>query len=369
MRVVASGSFSNDPDAMRILAYSHRLDYTGAPLIMFRLMRHLRRRHEVTLLLPRHGDVGALRADYESANIECIDWVNPRRFDALVANTLIAFDVVKGAAGQVPVLWWVHEPAGGRKWLDQGRVDGGTFARADKVVFPTRWQYEALYKAFVGTTPHAIVPYGMGIDPYTGPPPEPRSPGELRLLQLGIISQRKGIDLTLRALQRLANPQIKLTMMGSQIFEPDFVKHVRSFIAADPILSGTVALMPEQPPAIAQAHMAYCGALLFPTRDDLITLTILEGLLHRRCVLSSDFGPIPETIIHEKTGLLSPVNDSVALAANIDRIFHDRSLIDRLGAAGHAIYEHKHTFAVHAAAMEAEIRSIARAGANNGKSS
>jgi glycosyltransferase involved in cell wall biosynthesis len=127
--------------------------------------------------------------------------------------------------------------------------------------------------------------------------------------------------------------------------------------------------MPEQPPTVAQAHMAHCDALLFPTRDDLITLTILEGLLHGRCVLSSDFGPIPETIIHEETGLLSPVNDSAALAANIDRIFHDRPLIDRLGAAGRAIYERKHTFAVHADAMEAEIRSIARSGVGSGKSS
>ncbi|MSP88761.1 MAG: glycosyltransferase [Alphaproteobacteria bacterium] len=354
---------------MRILAYSHRLDYTGAPLIMFRLMRHLRRQHEVTLLLPRHGDVGALRADYETAGIECTDSVNPQRFDALVVNTLIAFDVVLGAAGQMPILWWIHEPKGGRKWLDQGRVNGGAFARADKVVFPTRWQYETLYKPFVGTIPHAIVPYGMGIDPHAATATELHAPGELRLLQLGIVSQRKGIDLTLRALRRLANPQIKLTIMGSQIFEPDFVRRVRAYIADDPMLSGSVTLMSEQHPTIAQAHMAHCDALLFPTRDDLITLTILEGLLHKRCVLSSDFGPIPETIIHEETGLLSPVNDSVALATNIDRIFHDRPLIDRLGSAGHAIYDRKHTFAVHAAAMEAEIRSIARAGKGGGKSS
>lgn len=353
---------------MRILAYSHRFDYTGAPLIMFRLMRHLRKQHEVTLLLPRHSDIGPLRADYEAAGIACPgSRVDPRAFDVLVVNTLIAFDVVKSAAGQLPALWWIHEPQGGRKWLDSGRVDADAFARAAKVVFPTRWQYETLYKPFVGTTPHAIVPYGMGIDPHTGPPPEPRVPGELKLLQLGIISQRKGIDITLRALQRLANPRIKLTLMGSQIFEPDFVRRVRAFMSGDAVLSATVTLLTEQSPAIAQAHMAHCDALLFPTRDDLITLTILEGLLHGRCVLSSDFGPIPETIIHEETGLLSPVNDSVALAANIDRIFRDRSLIDRLGAAGRAIYDRKHTFAVHADAMEAEIRSIARTGTGGGK--
>lgn len=354
---------------MRILAYSHRLDYTGAPLIMFRLMRHLRRQHDVTLLLPRHGDIGALRADYEAAGIPCTDTVNSRQFDVLVVNTLISFDVVNRGAGQVPVLWWIHEPAGGRTWLNSGQVDATAFARADKVVFPTRWQYEALYRPFVGTTPHAIVPYGMGIDPYTGPPPLTRVGDDLSLLQLGIVSSRKGVDLTLRALDRLANPRIRLTLMGAQIFEPDFVRQVRGFISSSPVLRANVTLLPEQPPSIAQAHVAYCDALLFPTRDDLITLTILEGLLHGRCVLSSDFGPIPETIIHEETGLLSPVNDFVALAANIDRIFHDRPLIARLGAAGRAIYDRKHAFSVHANAMEREIRSIARSDSGDGNSS
>jgi glycosyltransferase involved in cell wall biosynthesis len=345
---------------MRILAYSHRFDYTGAPLILFRLMRHLRQHHEITVLLPRHGDFGALKADYEAAGIVCVPWTDAAGFDVMVANTLIAFDVVKRSKPQIPILWWIHEPQGGRKWLDTGFVDRTAFADADKVVFPTRWQYEKLYKPFVGTTPHTIVPYGMGIDPYEGPPPQPREPGELRLLQLGIMSPRKGVDVTLRALQQLANPRIKLTLMGSQIFSGAFVEMLRAFIAGNPVLAASVTMMGEQPPAVAQAHMAHCDALLFPTRDDLITLTILEALLHRRCVLSSDFGPIPETVIHEETGLLSPVGDAQALAANIDRIFHDRALIGRLGAAGRAIYDRKHTFAAHAAAMEAEIASVAR---------
>lgn len=358
--MVAFGPFSNDPSAMRILAYSHQLDYTGAPILLFRLLRHLRQRHEVTLLLPRRLDTGPLRTDYETTGIVCVASVNPRRFDVIVANTLLAFDVVRAAAGKVPILWWIHEPRNGRKWIDSGLIDTGAFARASKIVFPTRWQYEALYKPFVGATPHAVVATGISVEPYLGPPPEPRAPGELRLLQLGMISHRKGVDVALRALKQLANPRIKLTLMGSQTVEPDFARSMRASIDSDPVLSTTVTVMPEQPPAIAQAHMAHCDVLLHPTRDDLIPLTILEGLRHRRCVLASDFGPIPETIIHGEAGLLSPVDDPMTLAANIDRVFHDRPLIDRLGEAGRAIYDRKHTFGRHATNMEAEITSVAR---------
>ena len=345
---------------MRILAYTHRFDYTGAPLILFRLLRHLKQRHEVTVLLPRHGDVGPLQADYQAAGIACHLSVDPSAFDVLVANTLIAFDVVKRAQGQLPILWWIHEPAGGVAWLDSGRVDPAAFACASRLVFPTLWQYESLYKPFTGETPYAIVPYGIGIEPYHGPPPASQDPDDLHLLQLGIMSARKGIDITLRALRRLANPRIKLTLMGPQIFQPPFVERHKAAIAADPILRSTVTVFDQQPPNIAQAHMAHCDALLFPTRDDLITLTILEALLHRRCVLSSDYGPIPETVIHGETGLLSRTGDAVSLAANIDRIFQDRSLISALGKAGRAIYDRKHTFSVHAAAMEEQMLLTAR---------
>ncbi|MBM3600876.1 MAG: glycosyltransferase family 4 protein [Alphaproteobacteria bacterium] len=345
---------------MRIIAYSHRLDYTGAPLILFRLMRHLRARHEIVVLLPRHGDVGALRQDYEAAGIECVAYIDARKYDVLVANTLMSFDVVKKAQGQLPILWWIHEPAGGVEWLTTGRVDAKAFGVPDAVVFPTRWQYETLYRPYVGGRRHAIVPYGIGIDPHVGPPPANRDPADLHLLQLGIVAARKGVDVTLRALKRLANPRIKLTLMGSCIFQPNFVAQVTATIAGHSVLNQTVEVTGEQPPAVAQSHMAHCDALLFPTRDDLITLTILEALLHRRCVLSSDFGPIPETVMHDQTGLLSPVGDDAALAANIDRIFHDRGLIKRLGDAGRAIYDHKHTFTAHAQGMEAEIAAVAR---------
>jgi glycosyltransferase involved in cell wall biosynthesis len=100
--------------------------------------------------------------------------------------------------------------------------------------------------------------------------------------------------------------------------------------------------------------------MVFPTRDDLITLAILEGLSFSKCVLASSFGPIPETIRHGETGLLSPVGDWQTLAGNIRMIYEDRDLMTRLGRRGRRILERKHGFQAHVDGMEAALTQIAR---------
>ncbi len=342
---------------MKILVYSHRMDYTGAPLILFRLMKHLARRHEITVLLPSHvGKDGPLRAEFEAAGIATREVVRISAFDLLVANTLIAHPVLVNVNRRCRALWWIHEPEDGLSWLRNGHVDPKAFQYCNRVVFPTRWQYEALYKPYVGDLPVGIVPYGIGIDPFDGPPPFARErPDDLHLVHLGWYAKRKGQDLVIRALEHLANPRIFCTFMGSPINRPEFHAELQAHVRGHPILSRTVTMLGEQPPSVAQAWVAHADALVFPTRADLITLTILEAMLNATCVLASDYGPIPETVVHGESGLLSPVDDHKVLADNIARIFADRALAGRLGAAGHAAYRAKHDFAAHLAGMEEQL--------------
>lgn len=98
--------------------------------------------------------------------------------------------------------------------------------------------------------------------------------------------------------------------------------------------------------------------MVLPTRNDCIPLAILEGLIFGKCVLSSDFGPITETIRHGDTGLLSPVDNYHLLAENINMVYEDRGLMKRIGKNGNKIYEDKHSFSDHVERMERELESI-----------
>jgi glycosyltransferase involved in cell wall biosynthesis len=60
----------------------------------------------------------------------------------------------------------------------------------------------------------------------------------------------------------------------------------------------------------------------------------VESLLMAKPMIVSDIPGFADTIIHEETGLIVPVDDPRALAASIVRLIHDRELGRRLGENG-----------------------------------
>lgn len=330
--------------------------------MLFRLVRRLMSRHEVTLLLPSRPLMPSetLLDAYSQLGVPSVERVSLRRFDVILANTLVAADLVERLAGRIPVLWWIHEPASAQIYIDEGKCPPALFTKADRIVFPTRWQAEQVFRAYLARDNWAIVPYAIGTPRYTGPPPFERPPGATMLLHLGTFSRRKGQDLSLLAVEQLGNPDIRLVMIGGHDEAPPFVNAIRERIAANPHLTETVTVMPQQPADVALAWLAHADVILVPTRDDLITLVILEALMHRRCVLASDFGPIPELIVHGETGLLSGTDRVKPLAVNIDRAVREPALRERLGAAGEARVARDHDFETHVVRMERELTAIAR---------
>lgn len=361
-----SRSIGSTPDrraTLRILAYTHRFDFTGAPLILYRLIRALAGRHEISLLLPRHDETeGPLRAAFDDLGVPCLPSAQAADFDVLLVNTLVGWTVVANMIGRLPILWWIHEPRDGLMRLRAHNVDPETLHGASLVVFPTRWQAETLYAPYLGRTPWRIVPYGIGLEPYEGPPPPGFGGDRLELVHLGYLAHRKGQDVSVRALELLDDPRVHLTLMGAQDIVPDFTARLRAWLADMPGLAGRITLLGSQPPEIAMSYVAHADALLFPTRDDLITLTILEAMLHGTCVIASDFGPIPETVIDDRTGLLHRTGDAADLARAIRRVRDEPGLKARLGAAGREIYERKHGFTAHVAAMEGALHETCALG-------
>jgi len=338
---------------VRILAYSHNFQREGAPIILLRLLRELRARHEIEVLALTNRDHEPLLEDYRALGIPMVTGVDPRRYDVALFNTVTASHLVTSISEQCPVLWWVHEPQFGLLYFEQSNFRVEAFEKANRIVFPTRWQAQTLYRPYLKQSNWTVVPYGIGMDLQPRPAPFEREPGRFYLLHLGRVDRRKGQDLSAQAVQHLGNPNVTLVCVGNRPAGDPFCEKVDATGAAI-LHAGSV------PEATVAAYIQHCDAMVFPTRDDLITLAILEGLSFSKCVLASDFGPIPETIQQGRTGLLSPVGDYRVLAGNIRMIYEDRTLMERLGEEGRKILERKHGFAKHVALMEGELTRIAR---------
>lgn len=339
---------------LRILATCHRLDFSGAPLLLFRLLEALATRYEITVLGPV-GDTVApeLVKNYERAGISVVNSAVPQNFDLLVANTLYGGTFIAQMSGKIPTVLWVHEPTAGRRGIEQGIFLPEGLRLADSIIFPTRWQAEKLYEPYLGARSFDIVPYG--IQTRTAPRKKPFSlpSGSISLLQLGWLDPRKGQHLTAAALDYLNDPRIHVFIAGSDAVNPKFAEQLKRRVSDEKHITNNVHFLGILDQDEVDAYLAHVDALVYPTNDDLISVAILEAMARKTCVISSDFGPIPETVIDDETGLLFPVGDVHAYQECIRRVASDPNLRNRLATSGNDFYRKKHGFDEHVIAMEA----------------
>ena len=96
------------------------------------------------------------------------------------------------------------------------------------------------------------------------------------------------------------------------------------------------------------------------TSPDPCPNAVLEGLAAGLPVIGSDGGGVPEIITHGETGLLSPMGDAPALAANMRRLLSDPEAARRMGRAGAAHVRTQFTSARTARGVERVYDSLQR---------
>lgn len=89
---------------------------------------------------------------------------------------------------------------------------------------------------------------------------------------------------------------------------------------------------------------ASSDVVVVPTFYDNFPIRVLEALSSGVPVVASPVGGIPEVVIHEQTGLLSPTGSAPALAEGVIRLLRDRDLRDRLGRQGRALVTDQFTW-------------------------
>jgi len=342
---------------IKINVYNYKFSRGGATILLFRLIRELSARHEINVFVPAQPAISSLSMIEEfkklPITITSSHIYSFAKSTPVLVNTILRSEaVIKFAENNIPVLWWIHEPEFGLEYIKRGMVDTEAFNVADRIVFPTQWQAQDLYHSYLKHKNWTVVPTGIGTDTSPQPCPFKKTTGHFYLLHLGTIEHRKGQDITINALRCLQNKNIKLLLVGRET-QP-YTEKIKDLIGSD----NNVIFTGPQPETLVNAYIQHCDAMVLPTRDDLMPLALLEGLAFGKCILSSDFGPISETIRHGDTGLLSPIDDYHVLAENINLVYEDRKLLNRIGKNGNKIYKNKHNFSDHVERMEKEMEAI-----------
>ena len=96
-----------------------------------------------------------------------------------------------------------------------------------------------------------------------------------------------------------------------------------------------------------------------PTLLDSLPNTIMEGMSLAKPAVVTSVGGIPSMVEHERTGLVVPPGDPVALATALERLLGDRHLAAKLGRAAFRRYLERYTAQTMTRTLEEHFAGIA----------
>lgn len=161
-------------------------------------------------------------------------------------------------------------------------------------------------------------------------------PKEPEILYVGSLIRGKGVDLLLNALHRLRCP-FHLTVVGRGKSEEDLKGQVKALGLEEKVtFAGWVAN--DRVGEYYQRARLVAVPSAWPEPFGLVGL---EAMRYGRPVAAFAVGGIPDWLMHEKTGLLSPEQDVADYAVSLERLLADDALAARLGSGGAArVREH-----------------------------
>ena len=209
-----------------------------------------------------------------------------------------------------------------------------------------------------------VIPFGAAVEPRRLPPRE-RSPGELRLLFVGRLVERKGVQVLLDALSRLGgagSPAPRLEVVG------DGPERARlEALAGELGVRDRVTFHGFVSDAELRARLEATDSLVLPAVTDRkgdvegLGVVLLEAMGAGRPVIASAAGGITDIVEDRVTGLLVPPGDAAALAAAISTYRDDPALARRLGEAGAARVEERFSWTSILDRLVSLYRSVAPA--------
>ncbi len=149
------------------------------------------------------------------------------------------------------------------------------------------------------------------------------------LLTVAALIHRKGVDVLLAALGRLASeglfPVLWIAGEGPQraSLERDVRYHQ---------LEGQVRFLGHR--TDVPDLLAACDCFVLPSRQEGLGVAALEAMALGRPAIVTRVGGLAETVVDGQTGLVVPPEDPVALKDALVRLLRDAELRERLGAGG-----------------------------------
>ncbi len=207
-----------------------------------------------------------------------------------------------------------------------------------------------------------IVPHGVS-DLSVGVTPAARGAGEVRLLFVGRLEERKGADALLAILPDLlaAHPSLIADVVGEDgiiVGAATLRRRYEADNAGQPEILARTRFHGALPREQVLAHYAACDLFVAPSKYESFGLIFIEAMCFGKPVVAYDVGGAKELIVDGVNGRLAAAGDAHALAAAIGALVDDPEARARMGRRARQTYEAEYTTALMIDRLEAYYRAV-----------
>ena len=203
---------------------------------------------------------------------------------------------------------------------------------------------ECAYDISIDPSRVAVIPLGLeDVSRRERISPRPLASETVRLLFVGRLEARKGIDVLLAVAKRLlpGHPQVRLDIVGNdQIPGPQGISYRKAFEGdseAAEILD-RVVFHGEVSDEVLRGFYHACDLFVAPSRYESFGLVLVEAMMFGKPVISCDTGGVPEVVADGMSGLLAKPGDAASLEACLVRLLESPNLRDQMGTSARKRY-------------------------------
>ncbi|UZX01664.1 glycosyltransferase family 1 protein [Arthrobacter sp. CDRTa11] len=256
----------------------------------------------------------------------------------------------EGAGYQVPVIQTFHA-LGTVKRRHQGAEDTSPLERrwlepgvgrsADRIIATCSDEVFELKAMGINTSKISIAPCGVDLDLFSTEGPADPRPRRHRILSVGRLVPRKGVDLVIRALPLLSEAgfdDVELLIVGgggdSKVLDADPEVRRLLGLAEELNLSDRVTLQGQVPRAAMPGIFRSADAVVCSPWYEPFGIVPLEAMACGVPVVAAAVGGLRDTVVDHGTGLHVPPRDPEAIASALALLLGDPALAAELGRAG-----------------------------------
>lgn len=168
---------------------------------------------------------------------------------------------------------------------------------------------------------------------------------------IGRLHRQKGFDVLVRAIARIPDAHLLLVGDGPE-------KEALHTLADELGVASRVTIVGWVDGATD--WLSAMDVVALPSRFEGLPLVLLEAMASGKAVVGTTAGSMGDALLHERTGLVVPLDDELALARALERLREDPELRQRLGAAAAELARERFSLAAMVGAYEAVYSELMR---------